>query len=117
MPSIDLLQTRTNEAGGIFRTVNLITDSTDIPKELFVYRQFDDVFSHVAGLVDFYYPNVNTPGFEFYRQDNATKDYDNVENALEFANSVKSRLAIVLAAYTDNFVDFPGSETTTIPTP
>ena len=117
MPSIDLLQERTNEVGGIFRVANTITAATDIPPELFVFQQVDDEFSHVATLPDFVYPTVNTPGTSFYRLNAATRDFTDVEKALEFANHIKFRLDKLLLAYTDDFVDFPGSETTTIPTP
>ena len=117
MPSLDLFQERTNEAGGIYRVANSITAAVDIPTEVFVYTQADDIFFHVATLPDFIYPTVNTPAFEFYRQDNATKDLTDVELALAFANHVKFRLDTLLVAYTDDFNNFPGSETTMFPIP
>ena len=115
--SLTLTQTRTNELTG-FKVANVITDEIDIPKELFVYHQGDDVFSHVATLFDLALPIVNDPQYDFYRQDNATKEYDNATTALDFANYIKSRVDTLVKEYNEgDLVDFPGVFVTGIPIP
>lgn len=118
MPAtISLEQVRTNLVSG-FEVANTITAANEIPTELFVYKQADDSFSHVATLFDLAYPTVNTPGTEFYRQDNATKVYDNATTALEFANHVKFRIDTLVNAYNDgDLTNFPGTFNTNHPTP
>jgi len=108
MATATLNQVRTNLPSG-FEIANTITSPVDIPAELFVYVALTDVFSHVATMTDFAYPNVNTPGQEYYRQDNATKEYEDVTTALEFANHVKFRVDELLKVYNTDLDTFPGT--------
>ena len=115
--SLTLTQTRTNELTG-FKDENVITAAVDIPKELFVYHQGDDVFSHVATLFDLALPIVNDPQYDFYRQDNATKEFDNATTALDFSNYIKDRVDTLVKDYNEgDLVDFPGVFVANIPLP
>lgn len=116
MATATLNQVRSNLPEG-FEIVNSITDPVDIPPELFVYDAIDDKFSHVATLTDFQYPTANTVNINYYRKDNATKLYDDVVTALEFANHVKFRVDELLKAYVPDMDTFPGTFNYALPTP
>jgi len=115
--SLTLTQIRTNTVTG-FEVANTVSAEVDIPKELFVYHQGTSEFSHVATLFDLAWPIVNTPGFDFYRQDNATDEYDNATTALTFSNYIKDRVDKLVKDYNEgDLVDFPGTVVTPIPIP
>jgi hypothetical protein len=115
--TLTLTQTRTTLPTG-FEVENVVTNGVDIPNELFVYTQNNDEFSHVATLYDLAYPIVNDAQFDYYRQDNATKVYDNATTALEFSNYTKARVDTLVKNYNDgDLVDFPGVEVTNMPIP
>ena len=115
--TLTLTQTRTTLPTG-FEVTNVVTLGVDIPNELFVYYQANDEFSHVATLFDLAYPIVNDVQFDFYRQDNAARVYDNATTALEFSNYTKARIDTLVKNYNDgDLVDFPGVEVTNMPIP
>jgi len=114
MATVSLLQQRVNLAEG-YQVINTVTAATGIPMQVFMYRQTDDMFSHVADIRDLAYPLVNTVDVDYYRQASATRNFDDVVTALEFANLVKKRITDLLALYTPTAAAFPGSEVTVLP--
>jgi len=114
MATVTLSQQRINLPAG-YQVVNTVTAASGISKSVFIYRQADDGFDHVSDIRDLAYPLVNTPGVDYYRLDNATREFDNVAVALEFANHVKKRITDLLAIYTPEAAAFAGSESTVLP--
>ena len=115
--TVSLLQERTNLVNG-YRVHSKLTAATGISPQLFVFRASDQIFDHVSTLFDLSYPTaIDAPNFDFYRQDECTRDFPDVTTALEFANYVKFRVQEILAAYTPDFVAFAGAETTPYQSP
>jgi len=110
--SIQVYQERVNVAGG-HNVITTVQSATLIPKELFVFNQTDDTFSHVATVNDLVYPTASDPAWSHYRLDTVTRSFEDVSTAIEYASHVKSRLEAVTIAYTQDADDFSGSELTT----
>jgi len=111
--TITLYQERTNIEGG-HRIYSHVTESTLIPPELFLFKEIDDTFSHVASVEDLAYPTTPTVGIGYYRLAEVTQDFSDVGQAIDFAADIKRRLQLVATAYTEDVDSFDGSETTVI---
>ena len=92
--------------------------NVNIDKYVFIYRYSDQVFDHVATLLDVLtYPTVTpNPAFPYYRMDNVTKLTTNVSEALDFVSTVQSRLTSLAKEYDLNSAAFvPGTYPVTVP--
>lgn len=101
MASITHTQTRTIISGPMFRVSDVITAATDIPMAVFVFKVTDDTFSHVATVYDLStYPDTREQAVEaeqdFYRQTAVTKDWESLGTAIDFAESIKPRLKLLV---------------------
>ena len=99
-------------------TVGVPTPNVNIDKYLFVYRYSDQLYDHVATVLDVStYPTVTpNPLFPFYRVDTVTKLTENSAEAVDFSNMVKSRLTTLAKEYdlvASTFV--PGTYPITVP--
>jgi hypothetical protein len=114
MATVNVTQTRSNVEGG-HRVTTVVNSSTIIPKELFVFKREDNSFTNVATVKDMVYPTTSDPAWTHYRLDTVTRDFSAIGTAIEFAAHVKERLLQVTNAYTQDVVDFVGTETIDIP--
>lgn len=95
---------------------NTITDATDITMYLFVLTYETDAYDRVATVHDIEnYPEEKTLGIPWYRAVAASKDFDNITDATEFADYVKVRLERVVQQYEEYTGEFEGEEDTIIP--
>lgn len=83
-----------------FRITSTCSEPTGgIEKELFLFRDSDDEYVHVATLGDHEkYPNSKT-GADYYRQDSVVLEYDDVEDAVDESDLQKTRLQAVVTDY------------------
>jgi len=115
LSSIEVFQERTNIPGTGHKVESTVTAAVLIPKELFVFKQSDDTFLNVATVRDLSFPVGNTLGFTAFRADTVTREFTDINTAIEFAGDVKRRLELVVDAFDQDAADFAGSETTDIP--
>jgi hypothetical protein len=100
----------------VYKSENEVSASEGIPLALFVFAVATDLFSHVAAVRDLEaYPvskaQAVTDGVDFYRLATATREYDNITDALEFATHVRSRLDFLAQDYPKTQGEFVGSAT------
>jgi hypothetical protein len=77
-----------------------VTSTVNIDEEVFVYRYSDQLFDHVATVLDVEtYPDVLTPGQPFYRQNTVTQLFTAANEAVDFAATVESRLTSLAKEY------------------
>lgn len=112
--TLEVFQERSNIPGG-HRVETIVISSVLIPKELFVLRQEDDTFSHVAVISDLVYPTYKDNLFSYYRVASVSRDFEEITTAIDYASHVKYRLEQVALAYTQEADSFVGSETTILP--
>jgi hypothetical protein len=111
--SIQVYQLRSNPYGG-HRIITTVQSATLISKELFLFNQSDDTFTHVCTVTDLSYPTTADGIAPYYRKDSVTQDFTEVATAIEAATDIKDRLQLVVSAYTEDAASFAGSEVTTI---
>ena len=110
---IEVTQTKTTEPGPVYRVVNVITDVTDIPPELFVIATTTDTFSHVATVWDLQnYPTTKVAAVAnndpYYLSDTGTREYARLQDGMDFAAVVVSRLEWLARDYTKAIDEFQG---------
>ncbi len=77
-----------------------ITSTTNVDQSLFVYRYSDQEFDHVATTLDVLtYPTSLNPSYPFYRQTTVTRLNASPAAAVDFAQTVKSRLTSLAREY------------------
>ena len=118
--SITLLETRSVEAGVLYRVKQEITASVDISASVFVFRTDTRLFSHVATVYDMEklestsIEEAEEAGDEFYRLDEVTKDWESLDTSLEFSSYNKLRLNSLVDEYEVYTNTFAGTTTTVI---
>lgn len=116
MASIVLTQTRTNEANGTYKVVNLLKTNVGIPLELFAVKQNTGAYDHVVNVGEITtLPTTDTAGYSFYRVSTTTTTFNDVATAAKFGSEVKRRLDVLLKEYTADASGFPGTEDTSFP--
>lgn len=99
-----------------YHLLTTITSATNIPKELFLFKESDDSYQHVCTVNDILtYPTTSTPGIEFYREDTTSLTYtvDQLDTAIEEAALQKTRLEALVTQYRDAVGEYVGEEDTT----
>ena len=108
-------QVRTIEAGPVFRTVDTVTAATNIDKEVFLFLTDDESFQNVCDVADMSYPAsllaAQQAGATNYRLATVTKDYDDLDVAIDFSESLTSRLQSLVVAYQAATATFVGTDT------
>lgn len=118
--SVTLVETRTVEAGPLYRVKHDISASVDIDDHVFVFGTETEAFSHVATVYDMEKVTAKTlaaaqaAGDDFYRLDEVTKDWTSLDTAAEFAAYNKQRLQFLVTEYETYTSSFAGTTTTTI---
>lgn len=110
---IEVTQTKTTEPGPVYKVVNEITDATDIPQKLFVIETDTDLFSHVATVWDLQnYPFTKAEAealhIEYYLDATGTREYVTLQDGMDFAAIVVSRLEWLARDYTKAIDEFQG---------
>ena len=118
--SITHTQTRSLQAGSIYRVVDSISASTTIDPSLFVFSTDSQKYNRVATVLDLAvlldtYAAAVTAGAAYYRLAEVTYDTAVLEDAVEFAVEIKGLLAALLHDYDLATTSFVGAETETIP--
>lgn len=76
------------------------TSTVNIAPEVFVYRYSDQLFDHIATVLDVEtYPNALNPLFPFYRLNTVTRQFPAANEAVDFAATIKSRLTSLAKEY------------------
>jgi hypothetical protein len=113
MATITHTQTRSLVSEGA-QVAEVVTATTLIEQAVFVYRQDDGSFSHVASVRDMaVYPAVSTPGVTFFRNPSCTRVFPTVHEADAFATFVREQLKRLTVEW-DAASLFIGSTTETI---
>ena len=116
---IDLKQTKTVESGPVYRVRCQVTYVENIPREVFVMVTETGLFSHVATVWDMQnYPTTQaqavSDALSYYLEDDCYKDYDTLQDGLDFAALVASRVTWLARDYEDAIDTFEGVVTQTI---
>lgn len=118
--SVTLKETRSVEAGPLYRVKNEITATVHIDAHVFVFATETEEFSHVANVYDMEkvthttLAEAQSAGADFYRLDTVTKDWESLDTAAEFAAYNKLRLQFLVSEYEVYTTSFAGVTTTTI---
>lgn len=112
-------QTRSVEAGPLYRVDDLATASAGIQKEVFVFQTIDDEFSRVATVDDMMLlPNSKAQavldGKDYYRGDHFVKDYESLQTANNVATAIVGRIKSLLVDYDVAVTAFVGTTTETL---
>lgn len=106
-------QTRTVEAGPLYRVLSVVTDPVGIQPETFVFRVSDDRFEYVATVADML--NVlNTKaaavaaGDDLYRLSSVQRDHASLRDAQDFGTTLTQRLQALVRQYDVAVNDFTG---------
>jgi len=122
--SITLYQDRTSD-GTTYTVENSITAYANMPDDgCFVYKLLGATFDHVATPIDVItYPSgateqaakdaASAQSLGFYRWKEATQDFATVQEAQDFADTVKSRIKSLASEYQMVANTFVGNDTTT----
>jgi hypothetical protein len=111
--SVSLLQTRSIDTNSQYVVNTTVSAATGVDPALFVYKAQTNVYDHVATLNDLtQYPSGATQGAAFYRLDNVTQTFSNVEDAISAAAAHKTLVAALATDYGIATASFLGSETT-----
>lgn len=118
--SITLFQDRTSTGTPpVYTVINNITATANIDDACFVFQTSGTlVFDHVATPLDIItYPDSQAAAaaasLPYYRLASVTKSFNTVEEAQDFADTVKSRLKSLANEYQVVVATFIGSESTT----
>jgi len=101
---IDLKQTKTVEAGPVYRVLNQVTYAENIPSQIFVHDTETEEFVHVATVWDLQtYPFTRDEAISglipYYLAAQCTKDYSDIQSALDFTAHVYSRVEWLVRDY------------------
>jgi hypothetical protein len=94
-----------------------VTSTVSIDDAVFVYRQSDGLYDHIATVLDMQtYPDVATPSIAFYRQNTVTQLYTAANQAVDFSATIESRLTSLAQEYDIVAATFvPGTVPVTVP--
>ncbi len=113
---IDVTQLRTVEEGPIYRVSTSVVYNTGIDRNIFVFNTETEEFEHVASPWDI--ENLPTTqaqaildNCDYYRQSSVIKDWDDIEEAIEFAAYTLSRVSSLAQQYELAESAFEGSGT------
>ena len=118
--SVTLVETRTIEAGNLYRVKHAISASVHISDHVFVFNTADESFSHVATVYDIEKiasmtkAAAETADDEYYRLDTVTRDWDSLDMASEYAVYNKQRLQSLVSDYEVYSTTFAGATTSVI---
>lgn len=110
---IEFTQTKTIEAGPLYKVNNVVNVAQSIPPEIFVHNTTTQAFEHVATLWDM----NNIPGslqgaidndMDYYRLSTGYKEYESLTTASNFEAYVYSRVVSLVQDYAAAIGDFPG---------
>lgn len=106
-------------AGSFYRVVSSITNPSGMPGEVFVFHTADSIFSRVASVEDLQTllaskAAAQSAGDAYYRSVNVTRDFEELEDAQDFALLVTERLPALVKQYNQLVTDFLGTSTTTV---
>jgi len=83
-----------------YQVIETVTATVNIDQYVFVYRYSDQLYDHVATVLDVAtYPTALNPAFPFYRQNTVTKVTTNSAEAIDFSAMVQSRLTSLAKEY------------------
>lgn len=112
-------QTRSVQAGPLYRVQDQVTASETIDDAVFVFRTDTQEFDHVATVDDMSaYPDTlaeaQADELEFYRLTSVTKDWEALEDAEEFGAMLIERMKALCVDYDAAVTSFVGTTTATI---
>lgn len=121
MSSLTLRQQTEITTDALFRVTDSITASEDIDDAVFVFKTTDDAFSHYATVTDLVlYPDTKAEaldqGVGFYRQNEAIRDWDDIDSAREQKALTVTRLRSLLIKWDDYSEGFEDDVTVVIST-
>lgn len=107
--------------GPLYQVKFEIPASEESPLTLFVFDVVDDAYSHPATLYDIEaFPETKeaaiSAGLDCYRQNNVTRQFDELTKALDFVSVVRRRLRHTMAELDLKGVEFAGTYEYTLPT-
>jgi hypothetical protein len=77
-----------------------VTSTVNIDDAVFVYRYSDQLFDHMATVLDMQtYPDAVNPSFPFYRQNTVTQLFVAGNQAIDFATTIHTRLTSLAKEY------------------
>ena len=113
--SVTLDQTRTVEAGNIYRVVTTTTAAVEMEKEVFVFAQSTDKFVNVASVFDLVnFPIGNNPSFTFYRAASVIQDLLSPVEGQIVADTHKEEINNLIDDVNAGALTFVGSEVGTV---
>lgn len=94
-----------------------VSSTVNIDDAVFVYRYGDQQYDHIATVLDMQtYPDALNPSFPFYRQNTVTQLYSAGNQAIDFAQTIESRLTSLAKEYDVVAAAFvPGTYPITVP--
>jgi len=110
---IEIHQTRTVQAGPLYRTYTKVIHTVGIDQNIFVFNTETQEFSHVATTWDMEnFPTSHTEAealpTDYYRQSECTKDYTEESVASAFATYTRGRIEFLARQYAGMQEDFIG---------
>lgn len=89
--------------------------TVNFDNNFFLFAESDDSYQHVCTVGDLEaYPDVSTPGIDYYRLATVTLFFDELDQAWDHANLVKSRLQNLVDDWESYMYDpegaFPGTD-------
>lgn len=103
-----------------YRVVDVVTATTGgLSTSVFVFRYSDQQFDHVATVTDMqsFPAGGPTPGKDYYRLSSVTKDFADVNEAIDFGKTLIQRLTTLANEYTTVTASFTAGspQTQTLP--
>lgn len=123
--SITHTQTRTDtvppaaSSSAPYRVVDSVTAAVGISTAVFVFRYSDQKFDHVATVLDMnqYPEGAPTPGKDYYRMSSVTRDFSDVNEAIDFGKTLITRMTALANEYATVTTSFTAGspQTQTLP--
>jgi hypothetical protein len=84
----------------LYQVQATVTATVNIDDAVFVYRYSDGLYDHIATVLDMQtYPDVSTPAIPFYRQATVLKQFEAANEAVDFSETIASRLTSLAQEY------------------
>ena len=102
------------DSGALYKVLNTVVYAETIPKKVFVMNIDNDYFEHVATLWHMQHiPDTKEEServsCQFYRHDVASRQYDTVATAMDFAEYTRVRIEGLVNVYATAAGEFPGT--------
>lgn len=110
MASIDI-EIVGSAVGEKYRVTWRVTSATGMPEEVFLHAFATMGFSGVITASELTYPTTRTNGQAYYRQSEASADYDTLTDAEDAKTNVAATLQDLVDAYNAGLASFLGTTT------